>query len=93
MPGSGYKPPYLPTFLGEHGLQPETIGIVLAGGTAASGALYGAVGAIGLGHGGAVRRRVADRAAVVIGAVDLSKVENDHSSEHYPQGPLRGEIG
>ena len=32
--GFGVQSPYLPTFLGEHGLQPETIGVVLAGGTA-----------------------------------------------------------
>jgi PPP family 3-phenylpropionic acid transporter len=32
--GFGVQSPYLPAFLGEHGLQPETIGIVLAGGTA-----------------------------------------------------------
>lgn len=32
--GFGVQSPYLPAFLGEHGLHPETIGVVLAGGTA-----------------------------------------------------------
>jgi len=31
--GFGVQSPYLPAFLGEHGLVPETVGIVLAGGT------------------------------------------------------------
>jgi len=32
--GFGVQSPYLPAFLGEHGLEPAAIGIVLAGGTA-----------------------------------------------------------
>jgi PPP family 3-phenylpropionic acid transporter len=32
--GFGVQSPYLPAFLGEHGLHPETIGVVLGGGTA-----------------------------------------------------------
>jgi hypothetical protein len=32
--GFGVQSPYLPALLGEHGLEPAAIGIVLAGGTA-----------------------------------------------------------